>query len=125
MVCSMSAQSRALRAIGPMWSRLKPSGTHPDFGTRPNVGFSPEIPQYADGPRILPPVSVPSPPRKKPAATPAPVPELDPPGQCAVFHGLRGTGNGLSGSGMPVANSIVLVLPVMTAPAACKRATTG
>ena len=108
-----------------MWSSVNPSGTHPDFGTRPNVGIRPETPQNAAGMRMLPPVSVPIPVRKKPAATPLPVPELDPPGHVVVSHGLRGIGNGLSKSGMPIANSIVVTLPVITAPAALRRATTG
>jgi hypothetical protein len=53
------------------------------------------------------------------------VPELDPPGQVAGSHGLRGTGNSLLSSGIPMANSMVEVLPVITAPACLSRATTG
>ncbi len=97
----------------------------PDFGTRPKVGLCPLIPQNAAGQRMLPPVSVPSPPWNSPAATPLPVPELEPPGQVSVSQGLRGTGKGLEASGMPQANSIVLVLPRMTLPAARSRFTTG
>ncbi|GAA4899759.1 hypothetical protein GCM10023405_20000 [Streptomonospora salina] len=52
---------------------------------------------------------VPSPAWKNPAATPLPVPELDPPGQVPVCQGLRGTGNGVESSIMPQANSIMLV----------------
>src|SRR5882757_1290573 len=101
-----------------MWSSVNPSGTHPDFGTRPKVGMSPDTPQNAAGMRMLPPVSVPMPARNMPAATPLPVPELDPPGQVFVSHGLRGNGNGFAGSGIPHANSIVVTLPGITAPAA-------
>ena len=108
-----------------MWSRVKPSGTQPDLGTRPKVGIRPETPQNAAGMRMLPPVSVPMPARNSPDATPLPVPELDPPGQASRFHGLRGIGNGLSKSGIPIANSIVVTLPVMTAPASRSRVTTG
>src|SRR6185437_3262817 len=121
----MAAQSSAVRANGPMWSRLYPRGAHPDLGTRPKVGIRPETPQNAAGRRMLPPVSVPKPPRNRPAATPLPVPELDPPGQVRVSHGFRGSGKGFDGSGAPMANSIVVTLPVITAPAARSRATTG
>jgi hypothetical protein len=79
----------------------------------------------AAGLRQLPAVSVPTPPRKQPVAMPLAVPELDPPAHFELSHGLRGTGNGLSGSGHPVMNSIVVFLPVKTAPAARRRATTG
>ena len=85
----------------------------------------PVMPQNAAGMRTEPPVSVPSAPRKSPAATPAPLPEEDPPGHVSGFQGLRGTGNGFDASGMPIANSIVEVLPMITAPAARSRATTG
>ena len=83
------------------------------------------MPHSAAGMRTLPPVSLPSPPRIRPAATPVPVPTLDPPGQRSMSHGLRWVGNGPSASGAPIANSIVVVLPVMTAPCARRRATTG
>ena len=46
------------------------------------------MPQQAAGSRIDPPVSVPSAPRKKPAATPAPEPLDDPPAQCPARQGL-------------------------------------
>jgi len=61
-------------------------------------------------------VSVPIPGKNNPAATPAPVPELTR-GQVAGSHGLRGTGYSLLSSGIPKANSMVEVLPVITAPA--------
>jgi hypothetical protein len=67
---------------------VKPSGTHPDFGTRPKVGINPDTPQNAAGIRMLPPVSVPIPARKNPDATPLPVPALDPPGVVSRSHGL-------------------------------------
>ena len=63
MIWSIIAQSRAVFAIGPMWSRLYPSATQPALLTRPNVCFMPLIPQYDAGPRIEQPVSVPRPPR--------------------------------------------------------------
>ena len=74
---------------------------------------------------MLPPVSVPIPPRKSPAATPLAEPELDPPAQVVTSQGLHGSGNGLVGSGMPIENSMVVVLPVTTAPAARNLETIG
>ena len=50
------------------------------------------MPQNDDGPRMEPPVSVPSPPRIRPAATATPVPELEPPGKRLVSHGFLGIG---------------------------------
>src|SRR5262249_53760367 len=52
-----------------------------------------------------------------PAATAAADPLLDPPGVWATFHGLRVP------RGKDMANSVVTVLPIMTAPAA-RSATT-
>src|SRR5687767_8434976 len=74
---------------------------------------------------MLPPVSVPRAPRNRPAATPLAEPELDPPGQRRGSAGWRGTGKGFDGSGIPHANSIVVDLPQITAPAARSRATAG
>ncbi|MGA8369655.1 MAG: hypothetical protein WB765_05960 [Acidimicrobiales bacterium] len=74
---------------------------------------------------MLPPVSVPIPARIRPEAIPFPVPALDPPGERSRFHGFLGMAKGLDESGDPMANSDVVSLPVMTAPAALRRATTG
>ncbi len=46
-------------AIGPIVSRLGASGRTPATGMRPQVVFSPAIPQHAAGMRMDPPVSVP------------------------------------------------------------------
>src|SRR5215469_2539730 len=96
----------------------------PPVGTRPNVGISPVTPQNAAGIRILPALSVPIPARKNPADTPLALPELDPPDQHSARHGFTGTGNGLPVSGRPMANSIVVVFPTITAPASRTRLTT-
>src|SRR5438128_892719 len=64
----------------------------------------PLIPQYAAGPRIEPPVSVPRPPRMSPAATAAPVPVLEPPGVRAMSHGFLGMRKPAAGSGPPLAS---------------------
>src|SRR3979409_722575 len=108
-----------------MLSRLYPSGTQPNLGTRPHVTLSPVWPLAAAGARTDPPVSVPSPPSTSPAATAMPVPALDPAAECSTFHGFLGMGKPFSGSGAPQANSLVTVLPMMTAPAARSRSTTG
>src|SRR3954452_18392410 len=87
--------------------------------------MSPDVPQNAAGMRMLPAVSVPTAARNRPAATPLPLPELDPPGHVDRSHGLRGMGNGFVSSGNPTANSMVDTFPVRTAPPAFRRATTG
>src|SRR6476619_4072362 len=99
---SMSAQSHAVRAMGPTWSKLHERGTTPDLGTRPNVGLRPVMPHRAEGILMLPPVSVPMPAQNMPAATPFAVPELDPPAHRSDAHGLRGIGNGFVLSGRPI-----------------------
>ena len=50
---------------------------------------------------MLPPVSVPMPAQKIPAATPFAVPELDPPAHRSSAHGLRGIGKWLGRVGKP------------------------
>ena len=125
IVCSIAAQSQALRANGPMRSREKLRGTESEIGTLPNVGIRPDIPQNAAGILMLPPVSLPIPPRNSPAAIPFAVPELDPPGHLAKSHGFRGIGKGFVGSGIPIANSLVVVFPIMTAPASFSLFITG
>src|SRR5712675_612943 len=83
----------------------------------------PARPQNAAGPRIEPPVSLPVPPRTRPAATEAPVPLDEPPVKRAVSHGLRAGGQGRSKLGPPSANSWVASLPMTTAPASRSRVT--
>ena len=46
---AVSAQSRTERAIGPQWSSVGQSGWIPARLTRPNVGFSPTMPQHRGG----------------------------------------------------------------------------
>src|ERR1700760_4419549 len=84
----------------------------------------PAKPQSAAGPRIEPPVSDPVPPRARPAATAAPVPDDDPAVKCAGFQGLRAGGQGRSNDGPPSANSCVANLPSMTVPASAHFFTT-
>src|SRR2546423_15332779 len=89
MTASIRAASAAERVIGPAWSRLQDRPITPCLGTRPKVGLSPVIPQYAAGIRIEPPVSVPIASGISRAATAAPDPEDEPPVVRVRSHGLR------------------------------------
>src|SRR5262245_6268907 len=81
------------------------------------------MPQHAAGLRIEPPVSVPVAPGHRNAATAAPEPPLEPPGERSSAPGLRvGPYHGLSVV-EPAANSWVLHLPIGTAPASRSRRT--
>ena len=121
----MRATSAALRAIGPTESFCTLTGVMPRMEMRPWVGRSPVTPVIEAGKRTEPPVSVPSAPTHMSAATAAPEPPLEPPAICAGFHGLRHCPNtGLSET-MPQASSCMLALPMITAPCARKRSTTG
>src|SRR5581483_12194049 len=82
------------------------------------------MPQALAGLRTLPPVSLPRAAGNRPAATPAPEPEEEPPGWWPVFHGLRAGGHGRSKLGPPIANSCVESLPSTMAPAARSLVTT-
>ena len=84
----------------------------------------PVTPQNAAGIRIEPAVSVPSVPGTSPAATAAPLPPLEPPQIRSVSHGLRAGPKAALVVEAPKANSCVLSLPTMIAPARRSRATT-
>src|SRR5687767_6405314 len=89
--------------------------------TRPYVGLSPTMPHHAAGPRIDPPVSLPVAPGHRNAATAAPDPPLEPPGERSSAHGFRvGPYHGLFVV-EPAANSCVLHFPISTAPASFNR----
>src|SRR5687767_3964319 len=95
----------------------------PDRPTRPNVGFSPVTPQCEQGMRMEPPESVPMDAMASPAATAAPEPLLDRPGDTLVFQGFL-AGLTKSSSEVPLnANSFKVALPKVTAPALRSRAT--
>ena len=66
------------RAIGPLVSNDRPSGTTPSRESRPRVGLMHASPFAAQGLRIDPPVSVPSAIGAYQAATAAPEPPLEP-----------------------------------------------
>ena len=88
MCDSITAQSSALLAMGPAWSRLEANATMPKREHKPYVGLMPVMPQKLAGWRIEPPVSVPVAPATSPAATAAAEPPLDPPGTRLVSHGF-------------------------------------
>src|ERR1700758_620429 len=75
------------------------------------LGLNPTQPQKLAGRRTEPITCVPSAALTMPAATAAAEPLDEPPGVCAVFHGLRVP------RGSEAANSVVTVLPTITAPA--------
>ena len=78
------------------------------------------MPHIAAGCRIDPPVSDPSASGVMPAATATADPPLDPPGMRSSAQGLRDGPNAEFSVDDPIANSSQLVLPTMTAPAACE-----
>ena len=83
------------------------------------------MPQNAAGWRIEPPVSVPVAAGTRPAATAAAEPPEDPPGTRLGSQGLATGPNQLVSLEEPIANSSMLVLPSITAPAALRRSTTA
>src|SRR5256884_6988492 len=91
---------------------------------RPYVGFIPTTPQKAAGWRTEPPVSVPKEPAASPPATAAAEPPDEPPGTRARSHGLRVSWKAECSVDEPIANSSMLVLPRLTAPAASSRSIT-
>ena len=99
------------------------SGMMPSPDARPRVPRNPTRWWCADGIRIEPQVSLPMPKAPKLAATAAPVPPLDPPGLRSGSYGLRVWPPNDAMVVMPRANSCMLVLPRMIAPAARSRAT--
>ena len=109
--------------MGPVWSSVHERDTTPARLHRPYVGLIPAMPEKAAGPRMEPPVSEPSEPTHRPAASAAPDPLLEPPGIWSRFQGLRAGGKRWPGNWMPKANSWVMSLPSITQPALCNRAT--
>src|SRR5256885_5277893 len=121
----MSAASATVRVIGPRWSMVNSIGNAPVYGTRPWVGLWPTVPHQELGIRTEPPWSPPTARSTSPVATSAALPLEEPPVVRFVSQGFR-TG--------PVAEvwlapekhrSSQTALPVMVAPAASRRGTTG
>ena len=118
---SSAAASRASRPNGPIWSSELANATIPYRLTRPYVGLIPTIPHRAAGCRIEPPVSVPRLSGTWYAATAAAEPPDDPPGTRPRSHGLDVGPNAECSAEEPIANSSMLVLPRITAPASRRR----
>ena len=113
---SSGSQSATVRAIGPAWSSVGPSGTIPRIGTRPRDGLIVEVPQSADGMRSEPAVSVPVAAGVIRAASAAAEPPLEPPAERSSAQGLP-TWSVVP----PAANSCVCRWPSNTIPAASSR----
>src|SRR5687767_11298409 len=75
---STSAQSSAVRQIGPSLSMVHDSAIAPVLGTRPYVGRRPVTPQRVDGDEIEPSVSLPIENATSPAAVAAAGPADEP-----------------------------------------------
>src|SRR5580658_1388317 len=118
------AASVIVVANGPIRSSDEAKAINPHLDTRPYVGISAGIPQYAPGCRIEPPVSVPSDTTDKPAATAAAEPPLEPPGTRSIAAGFRTGPYAEFSFELPMANSSQLVLPRITAPASSRRSMT-
>src|SRR6202008_2939553 len=101
----------SVAAIGPVHLWLRNSWLPPRL-MAPTVGLNPTAPQKLDGRRIEPTTCVPSAAATMPGAPAAAEPLLDPPGVRLGSCGLRVP------RGCVAANSVVTVLPTITAPAA-------
>src|SRR3954471_14903028 len=119
-----SAQSSALRQIGPSLSVVQDSAIAPLRGTRPNVGRKPDTPHCRDGDVIEPFVSEPMLKPTHPAAVadagPADEP-LDPGLSCSGIHGFRVY---CAHQWLPCASDPSVSLATRIAPAASRRFTT-
>src|SRR5215831_17001990 len=99
-----------------MWSSVRDSKREPVRDTSPWLGFIANAPQNEAGRMIEPLVCEPTARGTMPAATAAAEPDEDPPGVRSGSCGLR------VAFGWKYANSVVTVLPMITAPAARNRA---
>src|SRR5580765_4074567 len=89
MASNTSAQSSALRQIGPSLSVVQDSAIAPLRGTRPNVGRRPDTPHVRDGDVIVPFVSEPMLKPTHPAAVADAGPADEPLDPVSGFHGFR------------------------------------
>src|SRR4051812_17131898 len=121
MVSKMSAQSSALRQIGPSLSIVQESAIAPVRGTRPKVGRNPLRPQTRDGEVIDPFVSEPIAKATHPAAVADAGPADDPLEPVSAFHGFRVRS---PYHRSPRARAPRVSLAMRTAPASSSRLTT-
>src|SRR3954451_3926021 len=121
---STPAVSRTDRVNTCSWVTMPQNSPKPGpSDVRPRLGLSPTRPQWADGTRIEPPMSLPCANAIIPAATAAPDPPDEPPAERSRSHGFR-VGPYAAGSVVKsLASSGVLVLPTITKPADRKRRT--
>src|SRR3954453_508545 len=103
-------------------------GTTPSVETSPTVGLMPTQPLKAAGQEIDPSVSVPIANGGMPAATAAPLPELDPPADLFIAYGLRvrppyALQPDAELSSRMLAHSLRFALPITTIPAWRRRVT--
>ena len=89
------AASVTVRAMGPPVSWLAAIGTIPERLSRPTVGLMPMREFWLEGLRMDPEVSLPMATVTRLAATAAPGPALDPPGERACRPSLSGARVGL------------------------------
>src|SRR5581483_5294271 len=112
-----SARSPIERAITPTVSNSSVLGLTPNVPNRPKLGFRACTPQNAAGRITEPPVCVPVASGTMKSATAAAEPLDEPPGVCPGLCGL------VVAPAKRLANSVVTVLPTITAPAARGSAT--
>src|SRR3989304_8733211 len=124
IILSMIAQSVTSLVIGPPWASEDANAIRPNLDPLPYVGLSPVPPEGEAGWRMLPPVSVPRDAAQRPAATAAALPPLLPPGTLLVSHGFKVGKNAEVSVEEPMANSSMLSLPSITAPASFSFLTT-
>ncbi len=93
------------------------------LGMRPKFDFKPNMPVKPAGMRIDPPPSPPEAMGRSPPATAAAVPPDDPPGVRSRFQGLRVVPCRRVEVTLMPPNSLAVVCPVSTAPAATSRRT--
>src|SRR3954464_7677760 len=117
----ISAQSSALRQIGPSLSIVQESAIAPVRGTRPNVGRNPLSPHTRDGDVIEPLVSEPIENATQPAAVADAGPADEPLDPVSAFHGLRVRS---PYHRSPCASAPSVSLAIRTAPASSRRLTT-
>ena len=111
--------------MAPTLSSVRDNSKAPSRGTRACVGLKPTRPHSAAGMRKEPPVSEPRPATARPSATLTAAPDDEPPGMRCTdgSQGLRGVPKcGLKPT-PENANSVMLVRPTISAPAAFSRAT--
>src|SRR3954447_5136256 len=89
---SIAAASRTVRAIGPCTDRPLISALSGAVETRPRLVLMPNNPLTLAGMRIEPPPSLPGAAGRRPAATAAPAPPLEPPADRLRSHGVRAGG---------------------------------